>query len=57
MKVTKMVQIRFIGDEGVVNFSIECLREQLKDNIACRRQEEKDINTIEAEIIDISRGW
>ena len=56
MKVTKMVEIRFIGHEGIVDFAIECLKEQLKDNISCRRQEEENIKTIEAKIIDIKRG-
>jgi len=57
MKVTKMVQIRFIGYEKIVDFAIDCLRAQLEDNIKCRRQEEKDINTIEAQIIRVSGGW
>ncbi len=48
------VNIRFIGDEGVINFSIECLRVQLEENIISRRFENKeDFKHIEAEITSI----
>lgn len=51
--MVKNVYIRFIGNEKLVNFSIECLKEQLENNIYWRRKEAKDIKSIEAKIINI----
>ena len=50
----KYVTIRFYGNEKIVNWSIECLKVQLDDNIKCRRMENKDdLKHIEAEITSI----
>ena len=51
--MVKNVYIRFIGNEELINFSVECLKVQLEENIKCRRQEVKSIKEIEAKIINI----
>jgi hypothetical protein len=48
------VTIRFYGNKEVIDSAIECLKVQLKDNIKCRRTENKDNSKhIEAEITSI----
>lgn len=52
-KITKNINVRFIGDEEVVNFAILCLKGSLETNIEMRRMENNNINIIEAKITNI----